>query len=91
MALNWKSVTDEHVREALRRVLASRPNNRLSGLVIIDGDRAVSAKEVLRSAYRIANKLPADAEIKFSSGDGTLHVLQKLGFNAARITKNRTS
>jgi cell division GTPase FtsZ len=85
VALNWKTVTSEHVREALRQVLASRTINRASGLVIIEGDRAVSAKEVLRVAYRIANKLPADQAIKFSSGDGTLNILRNLGFSAARV------
>ena len=85
VALNWKSVTADHVREALRHVLASRTTNRASGLIVIEGGRAVSAKEVLRVAYRIANQLPADAEIRFSSGDGTLNVLRNLGFTASRI------
>lgn len=85
MALNWKSVTADHVREALSHVLASRSNNRLSGLIITEGDRAVAAKEVLRLAYRIANKLPDDASVKFSSGDGTLNILRNLGFSATRL------
>jgi len=85
VALNWKSVTADHVREALRLVLTSRATNRLSGLLLIEGERAVSAKEVLRVAYRIANKLPADADVKFSSGDGTINVLRNLGFNATRV------
>ncbi len=85
MSLNWKSVTADHVREALHRVLAARSTNRTSGLIVMEGDRAVSAKEVLRVAYRIANRLPADAEIKFSSGDGTLNILRNLGFSATRV------
>jgi hypothetical protein len=85
VALNWKSVTADHVREALQRVLAARSINRASGLIVMEGDRAVSAKEVLRLAYRIANRLPADAEIKFASGDGTLNILRNLGFSATRV------
>jgi len=85
MALNWKSVSTEHVRAALKQVATSRSANRLSGLVIIDGDRSLPAKEVLRIAYFLANKLPAEAKIEFSSGDGTLKVLRDLGFHAERI------
>ena len=84
MALNWKSVTAEHVREAMQLVGGSM-TNRNSGLVLVDGSRAYSAKEVLRVAYRLANKLPRDSVVKFSSGDGTLNVLTKLGFDAKRL------
>ena len=86
MALNWKSVTAEHVREAMQHVGASKAKNGTSRLVLIDGSRTYSAKEVLRVAYRLANKLPRDSVVKFSSGDGTLNVLRKLGFDAKRLT-----
>ncbi len=86
MALNWKSVTAEHVREAMQQVGTSQAKNRTSGLVLIDGSRAYSAKEVLRVAYRLANKLPNGSVVKFSSGDGTLNFLVKLGFDAKRMT-----
>jgi hypothetical protein len=85
VALNWKTVTAEHVRAALKQVAASKSANRPSGLIIVDGDRALSAKEVLRVAYRLANQLPSDATVKFSSGDGTLNVLVGLGFDAKRL------
>ena len=91
MALNWKSVTAEHVRTALKQVGASRIGNRTSRLVIVDADRSLPAKEVLRVAYLLANKLPADAKIKFSSGDGTLRVLRDLGFHAERIEAAKSS
>jgi hypothetical protein len=84
VALNWKSVTADHVRAALRQVAASKSANRVSGLVIFHEGRTLSAKEVLRVAYRLANQMPEDAPLKFSSGDGTLNVLQRLGFNARR-------
>jgi hypothetical protein len=87
VALNWKSVSAEHVREAMKIVGAAKTTNRSSGLVLIDGSRTYSAKEVLRLAYRIANKLPSGSVVKFSSGDGTLNVLTKLGFDAKRLTE----
>ena len=85
MALNWKSVTAEHVRAALKQVAASKSTDRASVLIIVDGNRTLPAKEVLRVAYRLANKLPSDAPLKFSSGDGTLSVLLHLGFDAKRV------
>ena len=85
MALNWKSVTAEHVREAMKQVGSSKSKERSKGLVLIDGSRTYPAKEVLRAAYRFANKLPSDSVVKFSSGDGTLNVLTKLGFEAKRL------
>jgi hypothetical protein len=85
VALNWRSVTAEHVREAMKQVGASKSKDRSKGLVLIDNSRTFSAKEVLRAAYRLANKLPADSAVKFSSGDGTLNVLTKLGFEAKRL------
>ena len=84
MALNWKSVSAEHVRAAIAIVNVSRSGNRASGLVLLDGDRALPAKEVLRTAYRLANKLAAESAVKFSSGDGTLNILRQLGFTAER-------
>jgi hypothetical protein len=85
VALNWKTVTAEHVHAALKQIAASKSTDRAFGLVIVDGDRKLPAKEVLRVAYRLANKLPNDAVVKFSSGDGTLNVLSNLGFNAKRL------
>jgi len=84
VALNWKSVSAEHVRAAIAEVAAARTHDRATGLVLLDGDRALPAKEVLRTAYRLANKLPADSAVKFSSGDGTLNILRQLGFTAER-------
>jgi hypothetical protein len=87
MALNWKSVSAEHVREALLIVSAKRATDLAAGIVILDRGRRLPAKEVLRTAYQLANQLPRDAKIKFSSGDGTLNVLRNLGFEAERIEK----
>lgn len=83
MALNWKSVTAEHVRAALTQVSA-KPEARASGLVIIEEGRSYPVKDVLRVAYRLANRLPDHAPLKFSSGDAALNVLKRLGFDARR-------
>jgi hypothetical protein len=88
VALNWKSVTAEHVRAALKEVAASKSIDRKSGLVIVEGNRHLPAKDVLRVAYRLANKLPTSAPVKFSSGDGTINVLVNLGFDARRYGKD---
>jgi hypothetical protein len=87
MALNWKSVSAEHVREALRMVSSKRTTDMTAGIAIVHQGRHLPAKEVLRTAYRLANRLPSDSNIKFSSGDGTLNVLRNLGFEAERIEK----
>jgi hypothetical protein len=90
MALNWKSITTDHVKAALKQVGDAQSGNRTSGLVVFEGDRALPAKEVLRVAYQQANSLPANTELKFSSGDGTLKVLQNLGFRAERMEKAKS-
>lgn len=86
MALNWKSVSADHVRQACEDVSERRKIQRESGLVIWHNDHALPAKEVLKVAYRIANHLPEDAELRFSSGDATLRLLTQLGFKAERLT-----
>jgi hypothetical protein len=85
MALDWKSVGPEHVRQACETVAASRQNSRTSGIVIWHNERALPAKEVLRTAYRLANQLPAETELRFSSGDSTLRLLSNLGFKVERL------
>lgn len=89
MALNWKSVSAEHVRESIRQVASESDRNRQSGLVILADERVLPAKEVLRLAYRIANNLPQSSPIKFSSGEGTLAVLRQLGFSVERRPSSR--
>jgi len=89
MALNWKSITADHVNAALKQVGETRSGNRTSGLIAFEVNRALPAKEVLRVAYQLANRLPVNTELKFSSGDGTLKVLQNLGFRAERIERAR--
>ena len=85
MSLNWKSIGTEHVRQACEKVASQRASSRTSGIVIWHHDRALPAKEVLRVAYRLANELSDDAEVRFSSGDGTLRVLSERGFKVERL------
>ena len=85
MALNWKTVTADHIRQACERVAASRAGKRTSKIVIEYQGHTLPAKEVQRTAYLIANNLPDNTELKFSSGDSTLHLLSGLGFKVERL------
>ena len=85
MALNWKTVTADHIRKACERVAASRAVRRASKIVIEYQGQNLPAKEVQRTAYLIANNLPDDTELKFSSGDSTLNLLNGLGFKVERV------
>jgi hypothetical protein len=89
MPLNWKSVTAEHIRQACRIVAASQAAKRASGIVIWYNEHPLPAKEVQRVAYRIANNLSEDTELKFSSGDSTLTLLSRLGFRVERTGVSR--
>lgn len=84
MALKWSSVSAQHVERACAEV-ASRAKDKSSGIVVWSGSRALPAKEVLRVAYRLANNLPDTVELRFSSGDGSIGALQRLGFRAERL------
>ena len=87
MALNWKSVSAEHVQQACTLVAKSHRRNPSRGLVIWSGDQCLPAKVVLREAYRLANNLSPGAAIRFSSGDATLNTLRTLGFRAERLPR----
>ena len=89
MALKWNTVRAEHVRAACESVAAGRARENLSGLVVWHNERALPAKEVLRVAYRLANGLASNEEVKFSSSDATLRLLVRLGFFAERIGSKR--
>lgn len=85
MPLNWKTVTADHIRQACERVAASRAGKRASKIVIEYQGQTLPAKEVQRTAYLIANNLPDNAELKFSSGDSTVNLLNALGFKVERL------
>jgi hypothetical protein len=90
MALNWKSVRAEHVHQACQRLSAARVARPPTGIVIWYEEQPLRAKEVLRIAYRLANRLPETADLRFSSGDGTLRFLNELGFRVERLGPART-
>jgi hypothetical protein len=69
----------------MKQVPSFEKSERRSGLFLIEGSRVYPVKEILRVAYRLANDLQNDRAVKFSSGDGSLNVLTRLGFDAKRI------
>jgi hypothetical protein len=54
------------------------------GLFVAFGDKRLPAKHAVRLAYCLANDLPLDTELRFSSGEGTVKLLQRLGFTVER-------
>lgn len=87
MALNWKSVSAEHVQQACALVTKSHRRAPSSGLIVWNGDQCLPAKVVLREAYRLANNLNSGTAIRFSSGDATLNMFKTLGFRAERLPR----
>jgi hypothetical protein len=86
MGLNWKSIKTAHVDQACEAFLSSavsKPKPR--GLVITYKDQQLPVKPILRTAYCLANGLPFETKLKFSSGDGSLQLLRTLGFRAERL------
>lgn len=86
MALNWKSVTAIHVNQACETLSKSARPATPRGLIITYKDRKLPAKAVLRLAYCLANNLPTDTKLKFSSGETSLQRLRALGFPAERLS-----
>jgi L-aminopeptidase/D-esterase-like protein len=83
VSLNWDSVSAKHIERACEQ-LAAQGKDKRTGLVVVFRDHALPAKDVVRLAYRHANGLADSVQLKFSSGDGTLAMLRKLGFTAER-------
>jgi hypothetical protein len=88
MILNWKTVRAEHVSRACDMVAAQR-SSPASGIVVWHNEQQLPAKEVLRIAYRLANGLRENDEVKFSSGEPTLRLLAALGFRVERTDSRR--
>ena len=86
MAIKWSSIGTEHVTRALE-LLAKDPANRNRGgrsLFVVHQSLSLPAKDVMRMAYLLANKLPTDTKVKFSSGEGIMARLKSLGFAVER-------
>jgi hypothetical protein len=86
MALNWKSLKAEHVKQACSILRSGQrvPSVKKAGLYVRFETVDLPAKEVLGVAYRIANGLQQDTKLRFSSGEGTIALLRALGFEAGR-------
>jgi hypothetical protein len=86
MTVEWKVVQPEHVARACEALVAGTyiPRAKPKGLLVRYGGQELSAKEVLRLAYCIAKGMPLDTQVRFASGDKTIHLLRKLGFQAER-------
>ena len=87
MGLNWKSVQTVHVTQACETLWKSTaPRAKAQGLIVTYKNKQLPAKPVLRMAYCLANNMPAESKVKFSSGEGTLQRLRALGFQAERLS-----
>jgi hypothetical protein len=87
MGLDWSKVEAEHVSSACTLLVHGKVKSaaREKGLfVIFDGHR-LSAKQVAKLAYCIANRLPLESAVKFASGEGTLKRLEVLGAKVERV------
>lgn len=82
MALNWSSVKKENVERACQMILSGDTPARVTakGIFVLFGQQHLPAKHVLRIAYCLANGLPMDTELRFSSGESTVKKLRNLGF-----------
>jgi hypothetical protein len=87
VALNWSSVKPENVTEACELILRGerRPKVVAKGIFVIFKEQRLPAKHVARLAYCLANRLPLDSKLKFSSGDGIINLLQRRGHVVTRI------
>jgi hypothetical protein len=86
MGLNWKSVKAVHVTQACETLLNSAgPTPKRRGLVVFYKGKQLPAKVILRMAYCLANNIPSETKLKFSSGEGSLQLLRSLGYRAERL------
>jgi hypothetical protein len=60
-----------------------RPVRANALFVVVDGSR-LPAKDVARAAYLLAVGKPADARFNFASGQTTLDMFKRLGFEVER-------
>ena len=67
-----------------------RFHKRATGIVVWHKEQPLPAKEALKIAYRIANGLPENAALRFSSGEATLRLLSHLGFKVERLGSTPT-
>lgn len=93
MKLDWNAVKPGHVEKACELMLGGQypARTKEKGIVVRFRDADLPAKHVLRLAYSLAKGMPLDAEVKFTSGDGTISLLKRLGFDAQRREERSTT
>ena len=86
MKIDWHLVRAEHVEKACELTLGGQypARAKVKGIVVRIRDVDLPAKHVFRLAYCLAKGMPLDGEVKFTSGDGTISLLRRLGFDARR-------
>ena len=86
MALNWNTVKAEHVARACQELREQNIplRSKTRGISILFEGEFLPAKQVIRLAYLIANDMPLDTKLKFTSGESTVTRLRKLGFEVER-------
>jgi hypothetical protein len=86
MPVNWKLVRKEHVIQACELAAAGKLGSRLRGrgLFVIHDGKALPAKDVARASYLLAIGKAPDAYLDFSSGQSTLDMFTRLGFQVER-------
>lgn len=90
-SMNWKLVQREHVHQAadlIRTGRLARPARGRGLFVLVNGER-LPAKDVARAAYLLAMGKPADAYLDFASGQTTLDMFARLGFQVERQSLKR--
>jgi hypothetical protein len=86
MGLNWKSEEAVHVTQACEALLKSAgPGAKPRGLIVSYKGKQLPAKVILRMAYRLANNIPSETKLRFSSGEASLQRLRSPGFQAERL------
>ena len=84
--VNWRVVQREHVLHACELITSGRLTRpaRGRGLFIVVAGNKLPAKDVARAAYLLAVGKPADAYFDFASGQTTLDMFKRLGFEVER-------
>jgi len=93
MAIKWNSIGTDHVTRAFELLAKDSVNHNRGGrsLFVTHQGLSLPAKDVMRLAYLLANRLPPDTKVKFSSGEGIMARLTSLGFAVERRGVARTT
>jgi len=86
MPVNWKVVRKEHVVQACELAAAGKLSSRLRGrgLFVMRGGKPLPAKDVARAANLLAIGKPPNGYLDFASGQSTLDMFTRLGFQVER-------